>query len=141
MYSAYDVAHYIIQKFNEMNKAISNLKLQKVLYFIQAEFLVDINKPCFFEEIEAWDFGPVVPTVYRKYKIYGSANIPFNSYEKKIFFLENDRKRIDEMIEQCSNFSASALVEITHRQSPWIESYKKGRNSVITRESIRSFFM
>lgn len=86
MYSAYDVAHYIIQKFNEMNKAISNLKLQKVLYFIQAEFLVDINKPCFFEEIEAWDFGPVVPTVYRKYKIYGSANIPFNSYEKKSFF-------------------------------------------------------
>ena len=55
MYSVLDVARYVIARSNRAG-AISNLKLQKVLYFIQAEFLVVQNTPCFAEQIEAWDF-------------------------------------------------------------------------------------
>lgn len=72
MYSVLDVARYVIARSNRAG-AISNLKLQKVLYFIQAEFLVVQNTPCFAEQIEAWDFGPVVPMVYYRYRIYGGA--------------------------------------------------------------------
>lgn len=57
MYSVLDVARYVVARSNRAG-AISNLKLQKVLYFIQAEFLVVQNMPCFAEQIEAWDFGP-----------------------------------------------------------------------------------
>ena len=64
MYSVLDVAKYVIFYSNEKKYDISNLKLQKILYFIQAEFLVSENEPCFYEEIEAWNFGPVVPEVY-----------------------------------------------------------------------------
>ena len=49
MYSAIDVARYIIAHCNRNGQTISNLKLQKILYFIQAEFLVVQDKPCFQE--------------------------------------------------------------------------------------------
>jgi len=59
-----------------MGHSVSNLKLQKILYFIQAEFLVVKGIPCFEEEIIAWGFGPVVLEVYHEYKVYGAAGIP-----------------------------------------------------------------
>lgn len=78
MYTALSVARYIIDYCNEIGRGISNLKLQKILYFVQAQFLVSTsnNAPCFSDPIEEWDFGPLVPSVYHHYKVYGSAIIP-----------------------------------------------------------------
>lgn len=141
MYRARSIARYIIERCNSQNKTISNLKLQKILYFIQAEFLVNANQPCFPEQIEAWDFGPVVPEVYHEYKIYGSANIPyFRRLESPIAISTQDREMIDDMVDECNKYSASALVEITHHQSPWMEAYKPGCNNVITNDSIKKYF-
>lgn len=74
MYSVLDVARYVVARSNRAG-TISNLKLQKVLYFIQAEFLVVQDAPCFAEQIEAWDFGPVVPVVYYRYRTMASAHL------------------------------------------------------------------
>lgn len=70
-YNVLDVSRYIINYCNENYYLISNFKLQKILYFVQAFFLEAKNEECFREEIEAWDFGPVVPEVYREYRKYG----------------------------------------------------------------------
>ena len=70
-YNVLDVSRYIINYCNENYYLISNLKLQKILYFVQAFFLEAKNEECFREEIESWDFGPVVPEVYREYRKYG----------------------------------------------------------------------
>ena len=77
-YNVLDVSRYVINYSNEKDYGISNLKLQKILYFIQAYFLISTpnGMPCFREKIEAWDFGPVVPEAYREYKQYGSTDIP-----------------------------------------------------------------
>lgn len=80
MYSVVDISRYIIHYCKQQGYYISNLKLQKILYFVQAEFLVELHAPCFSEEIEAWDFGPVVPEVYHEYKHFGSSNIIDNSF-------------------------------------------------------------
>ena len=72
MYSAIDVAKYIIWFCKENGYSISNLKLQKLLYFVQAQFLISTGAPAFKEEIEAWDFGPVVSKVYQYFKMWGS---------------------------------------------------------------------
>ncbi|MBQ8682011.1 MAG: DUF4065 domain-containing protein [Bacilli bacterium] len=69
IYSALDIVKYIIISEREKGHIISNLKLQKVLYFIQAEFLVIKNEPCFKEDIIATDFGPIILEVYHEYKI------------------------------------------------------------------------
>lgn len=140
MYSALLIAKYIISRCNELGRSISNLKLQKILYFVQAEFLVDTGSPCFFETIYAWDFGPVVPEVYREYKVYGSANIPALVAAVLRRIPNEDIDRINGIVDEASKFSASQLVDITHHQTPWIEAYKPGCNNPISIDSIREYF-
>ena len=53
MYSALDIAKYIIDYSYDRNNSVSNLRLQKILYFVQAEFLVATGHPCFEETIQA----------------------------------------------------------------------------------------
>lgn len=140
MYSADSVARYLIMRCNQMNVPISNLKLQKILYFVQAEFLVVKGMPCFPEKIEAWDFGPVVPDVYHKYKVYGSANIPYVGDTIFCPFSLEDKDLIEGIITECSKYSASMLVEITHAQDPWKAAYQVGRNTEISHNSIKKYF-
>ena len=141
MYDALDVAAYIVHYCKQKKWPISNLKLQKILYFVQAQFLVARGEPCFYNGIEAWDFGPVVPEVYHEYKIFGSSNIiqPNN----KIFsrnISEDDRNLIEIVVSECNDFSASQLIEITHNQSPWVEAYQEHMNNIITNEAIQQYF-
>ncbi len=140
MYSAFDIAEYVIKKCNDQGKGISNLKLQKILYFIQAEFLVRNGKPIFRDPIEAWDFGPVVPSVYRRYRIYGGASIPYYDGEIDFPFKSKDRAIMDEIINSCVDLSASQLVEMTHKQDPWRDAYKDYRGKIISNESIKAYF-
>lgn len=156
MYSALDVARYIIWYCEEKKYIVSNLKLQKILYFIQAKFLVEKNTPCFSEKIEAWDFGPVVPEAYHEYKQYGSGDIP--TIESYIMFDENDiwnSKRIefedtiiadedkvliDKVIDKFADYSATDLVSLTHKQSPWIDAYAPCQHNEMPINAIRKYF-
>lgn len=146
MYKALSIARYIIDYCNSRGSGISNLKLQKVLYYVQAEFLVSTpdHSPCFSDEIEAWDFGPVVPSVYHRYKIYGGAIIPSSQNDSFLFLYEkiseSDQGKINAMVDATAKYSASQLVEFTHNQLPWKKAYVRGRNNLISNETIRAYF-
>lgn len=140
MKRALDIANYIIWYCGQKGYSISNLKLQKILYFVQAEFLVATGEACFSEKIEAWDFGPVVPEVYREYKIFGSSNIPSFNTKSSIKLKSTTKKLIDGIINECAKYTASQLVEITHNQTPWKEAYRSGKNATITKKSIKEYF-
>lgn len=141
-YSVIELSNYIIQYCIKNNFPISNLKLQKILYFIQAEFLVTKNEPCFDEDIEAWDFGPVVPIIYHKYKIFGSANFPYNiNCKNNIIITNEDIELINNIIDATAIYSSPQLVSITQQQSPWINAYSTIiNNHIISKESIKDFF-
>lgn len=132
-----DIAKYIIAYCGYKGYSISNLKLQKILYFVQAEYLVATGMPCFREEIEAWDFGPVVPEVYREYKIFGSGNIPIFIIERNVLL---DDGLINGMVDECAKYTPSQLVEITHKQTPWMEAYRHGMNRIISKDAIKEYF-
>lgn len=156
MYDVLDVCRHVINYSNDMDYGISNLKLQKVLYFIQAFFLISTPEPCFREKIEAWDFGPVVPEAYREYKHFGSSNIPKVTYFidsglKNIWNLkvkryvgdsisENDKKLINGVVDKFADYSATDLVLITHNQSPWKDAYVPHMNNEITTDAIKEYF-
>ncbi len=129
MYPVIDVARYIIWYCQEKSYAISNLKLQKILYFAQAQFLVfgKDNKPCFSEKIEAWQYGPVVPEVYRQYKIFGSAHIPCGDIAEEFDIDESDKEMINGIVDRCNKYSAERLISISQKQKPWKMPTKKGK--------------
>lgn len=158
MNNVLDVCRYIINYSNKRKYGISNLKLQKVLYFVQAFFLMNKknNKPCFTESIEAWEFGPVVPIAYREYRRFGSTDIPtidsyikvdpFNLWNLSIInfseecLSEEDRILIEDVVDQLSDFSATDLVKITQNQNLWIESYSENSNNEIKVQSMINYF-
>ena len=140
MYSAMKVARYIIAHEKGCRRSVTNLRLQKLLYFVQAQFLVERNEPCFDAEIEAWDFGPVVPEVYHEYKFYGASPIPCSSPKDAIEQIHSsDRNSIDIILDDCRKYSTTTLINITHQQDPW-KNARKNHNKVITTDAIKSFF-
>ena len=157
-YNVGDIARYVINYVNNNDDLISNLKLQKVLYFIQAKFLTDIGYPCFKEEIEAWSMGVVIPSVYNEYKRYGAGCIlpvkEFFVYSDDIFECkyvkysddvidDYDKKAINEIINKCANYSDFQLTSITRNQTPYIKAYytfKSLRRKIVSKDDIYDFF-
>ena len=63
------VANYFIAMgMNEEESFMSNLRLNKLMFYAQAWCLATSGKPLFEADFEAWDFGPVIPAIYQKYK-------------------------------------------------------------------------
>ncbi|MGK8328482.1 Panacea domain-containing protein, partial [Pseudomonas aeruginosa] len=77
MPSSIDVAKFFLAQSNEeAGDLVSNLKLQKLVYYAQGFHLAVYDEPLFTDSIEAWTHGPVVPNVYHHYKQFGSGSIP-----------------------------------------------------------------
>ena len=104
MYTAIDLSKYIVLKCIQDEHPISNLQLQKILYYIQKDFL-SRDDLAFSDSIEAWQFGPVVPNVYYYYCGYGA--MPISSIHEIYEVDSEDKSRID------------AIVEEKRRLDPW----------------------
>ena len=155
-YHVIDVCRHMINYSNEKECGVSNLKLQKLLYFTQAYFLITKREACFGERIEAWDLGPVVPVANREYKQFGSSSIPTITYviEKDtdniwnskvvsfhdVMISSEDKTLIDSVVDKFSEYSASDLVELTYRQKPWSDAYVPYKNNEITIKAIEEYF-
>lgn len=138
-YSALDVAKYVINYEHSKGREVSNLRLQKLLYFIQAKILVaNDGTPCFSEDMEAWDFGPVVPDVYFKYKIFGCLDL---TDKGKIPYIDHQSaSMIQGMLDYCRNYPTYQLVDITHQQDPWKNARISGARTVIPKTAIKEYF-
>lgn len=139
MYTALEVAKYTINKCIELGRPISNLQLQKILYYIQGEYMKKNHGEVLFNEsIEAWQYGPVVPDVYYKYKMYSASRII--DKQEEIEITASNKPIIDEVIENKSLLRASRLVQDTHEESPWKTAYKRGSGTTILKEEMKEFF-
>ena len=145
LYSATNVAKYFIylasQTFIDDNKereGITNLKLQKILYFAQAYYLAKFNKPLFNNNIEAWEYGPVIPDVYRRFKKYGSKPIILEEDESSLS--EKDKEiLLKEIWETFGGYSVSRLVDITHAHAPWKDAYAS-KDKIISNKSLGEYY-
>ncbi len=124
-----DVCNYIIKSVLESEESLSNLKLQKLLYYVQAWHLVFENKPIFDEEFEAWVHGPVSRIIYNRFlhnkSLYSDieiSDIPPSFSPNRL--TQDQRTHIDRVLQTYAKFSGSQLEEMTHREEPWIKARK-----------------
>lgn len=137
MLTCFDVAEYFLSLAEEdVGDSISNLKLQKLVYYAQGFSLVILKGPLFPESIEAWTHGPVVPELYHRYKEYGSDGIPkpekidFSKYNQEV------KDLLNEVWEVYGQFSAWKLRNMSHATMPWINY----QDQVIPPEVMREYF-
>ena len=115
---------------------ISNLKLQKLLYYAQGIHIALYAEPLFAEDVEAWQYGPVVEAVYQKYKANGADGIKeFTPPEEN--FTAKEETTLQFVQNEFGQFSAWKLAEMTHAEMPWKDT---PRNETIPLERIQSYF-
>jgi len=123
-YSPIDVANYFLSLVDEESgDNITHLKLQKLVYYADAWFLALYNKSLFKENFEAWVHGPVLTSLYQKFKDYGYN--PINSPEEYSCNLPEEVKiHLDEIWEEYGSLSPKKLEILTHSEAPWKEARK-----------------
>lgn len=138
MFYASVIASYIIGWCYENNIAITNLKLQKLLYFTQGFFYKIKHQKLISDDFYAWQLGPVIPEIYYKYSIYSASNIPRESMP----LLDNDTCNCLNMIlSHVAFLPAWQLVEKSHQEDPWKYNYEIfGNKSKIPFESIKNYY-
>lgn len=139
MLSCHDVAKYFLAQTDEdAGDLISNLKLQKLLYYAQGFYLALYDEPLFAESVEAWTHGPVVPELYHAYKHYDSSSIPipddidFSKYD------ERTRELLDEVYCVYGQFSAWKLQNMTHDEELWKDAHCS--NMIISPQTMKQYF-
>ena len=137
MATAMSVADYAIYGANKLDDPISNLKLQKVLYYLNVIHLLDNDTPLITDvKFEKYDYGPSIKSVYAEYENYVGNDIiapkqhvaliydnGFFSTIMQDFKLtdlpENDRKFIDQKLPKLLRFDTIDLVELSQCEPQW----------------------
>jgi len=141
----FDVANYFLAVANETGDVLTNLKLQKLVYYAQAWYLANFKNPIFKADFEAWIHGPVIPELYQKYKVNGSAPIVTSLKLAEINLETSLISFLSEVAKVYMPYTAFELEAMTHREKPWTDArdgYDPDQpcEKVITKNSMRDYY-
>lgn len=119
------LSNHILSVVNKNGGTITNLELQKVLFFTVGMSLrnnpseIDFFNEVYNDDFEKWRYGPVIPNLYFKYNIHGAMPIK----DKGVYF--NEYKRFDNLILKLSQINVYRLVALSHDMKAWAENESK----------------
>lgn len=142
-----NVADYFLALANETGETVTNLKLQKLVYYAQAWYLANFGNPLFEEDFEAWVHGPVIPQLYHQYKEKGSEPIltSKNLNDVKANFPQETLEFLSMVSEAYLSEGAYNLELMTHLEDPWINA-RQGFEAdekcqvVISKEAMKEYY-
>jgi uncharacterized phage-associated protein len=139
MISCKDVAKYFLTlNDEEVGELISNLKLQKLVYYAQGFHLAITGELLFPDSVEAWAHGPVIPILYHEYKPFLNGPIPPPDDFDPDKIDRDTKDLLDEVYKVFGQFSAWKLRNMTHEEPPWKEAWETTK--IISRESMKVYF-
>jgi len=146
-YDVKEIANYFIKK---SNYSISPMKLQKLIYYAHGWHLAIHDTPLINNELEAWQFGPVIREIYQDVKRYGNQDVSeliqkfdFNDWSFDTPELDDPEASefLDAVYNAYGSFSAIKLSDMTHTpNAPWDIARKTGLNT-INNEIIKNYFV
>lgn len=130
MAKALDVAAYIVRYCYDNNTPISNLQLQKILYFVWIDYYKEKRIRLFEDFFYAWSLGPVVIPVYNKYCTYGGMRIRPLDESTSFFGQQSEEDEFNNILKRYCTVSAYDLVEKSHiKDGAWATIYDEGKGS------------
>jgi len=143
-YTASQIADWFLARVDrEAGDSITHLKLQKLVYYAQAWALALLGEPLFDEDLQAWTHGPVVRSLFERFKgngweaLCGSGNAP--KLDKKT------KELLDEVFRVYGEHGAKTLERLSHCEAPWKEARgdcapEERCENIISKESIQTFY-
>lgn len=118
-YTADQVADTLISLARNRHIDVSNLKLQKLLYYAQAWNLAFYDKPLFDEDFEAWVHGPVVPSIFQRFKTYR-----WNEITEDVTPIDDSDLvvHLKEVLRVYGELTPNQLERLTHSERPWLDA-------------------
>ena len=154
--NAISISNYLIDKTDEITgKKLKLLGLMKRVYLVHGFSLAILNKPAIdhrFDKVEAWKYGPVIPSVYHTFKYNGSNDIVTlgkiidfekDNYPDETPMLEDPKLQAicNMVLNRYKNFSDREIVEFTHmKNTPWDIVYVEGENKEIDDKLTKMYF-
>ena len=144
IYSADQVADTIISVARRMGISdVTNLKLQKLMYYAQAWSLVLKGSPLFAEDFQAWIHGPVLSSLFQRFKVWR-----WDTIGDRLNPVIDDpelRAHVGKVLRVYGNATANQLEQLSHSEGPWKNARKGIEPDVssrvrISKESIKSFY-
>lgn len=155
-YSSQSVANEFLSLAKQEGKSITHMKLQKLVYIAHGFSLALLNRSLISDEIQAWQYGPVIPALYQELKIFGKSEINepvangkadenYNLIMETPFINPNDEEShllIEAVWNRYKEYSGANLSDLTHRQNtPWHTVYfSVGRNMKIPNNTIQAHY-
>lgn len=128
MATIHDIADYVISRLAPAGAPLNQLKLQKLLYYIQAWHLANTGNPIVPGRFQAWIHGPVSREVFDRFrasKLLYSPMLPSDvrpEFNSEVALSDAERGFINEVLEAYGHLSGSQLESMTHNEEPWIEA-------------------
>ncbi|MBQ8293742.1 MAG: DUF4065 domain-containing protein [Bacilli bacterium] len=126
-----DAAKYIVN-----NAEITNLALQKILYYVQMFYIAIYKTHAFNSRCNAWEYGPVFGSVYYKYKKFGKNIIIDETPQNELN--EDLKNTIDNVLKYFGCYTGLVLKSFTHQEDPWINAIKS-ENKIIEKSSLKEY--
>ena len=142
MASAYEIANYLVYLMSDVCDDLTNMKINKLLYYAQGHSMKKYGRVMFDDRIEAWDHGPIVYDVYTHYKDYGDR--PISEWNKEMLgaVSAEDQECLMDVARTYSRYTAAALRNMTHvPNGPWDKAYEPGNlRTEIPVQLIKDYF-
>ncbi|MES2041447.1 MAG: type II toxin-antitoxin system antitoxin SocA domain-containing protein [Pseudomonadota bacterium] len=132
-YSPKSIANYFLNLAAASNQSISPMKLQKLVYYAHGWYAGYTSEPLIDEAVEAWQYGPVIPSLYHEFKRFGAGNISGKATELEGIEFRvaptptdpNLCQFLDNIWTSYGQFTGVRLSEMTHApDGPWDKTWK-----------------
>jgi uncharacterized phage-associated protein len=124
--------YFIVRAYEDGIEAeMTNMKVQKLLYYSQSLNLALYNEPLFDEQIQAWRYGPVCPPAYRFYSEFEAKQLPIPGKEFLSEIPDEKKKLLEAIWGYYGGYHAYRLSDMTHGEFPW----KKARKGLLPQAS------
>lgn len=143
MHSAVSVANAFLDLAQREGKSLTNMQLQKLVYIAHGYFLARQNRPLFYNNIHAFEWGPVIPNLYKLLRQYGAGEVAefIATDEQPIVPESEEMDVIREVWDDYKEMSGLELSDLTHRQgSPWSETWRQNQFGVIPDDLIADYY-
>lgn len=163
MYRPNLIANFFIKKSLDTGIPVTPMKLLKLVYIAHGWYLALSGEDLINEGVQAWKFGPVIPSVYHKFKIYGNdkvtATVQYDTpawstspFERGLDLSDMssisdvDKKFLERIWDVYGKYSGIELSNMTHQENtPWDTVWNKdnGKNqkdAIIPNEMIKTYY-
>lgn len=141
-FNSLDVASEFLRLANSNNKTLTSMQINKLVYIAHGFFVGNTGNPLIDEPVQAWQYGPVIKSLYHEFKQFGRSVINPSGYIKNPSHLSADAKGlIKKVYDIYKDYSGLDLSNITHQAgTPWTSAYNGRQNIEIPHDTIEHYY-